>query len=75
MKNKALLESIHKHLGVGKIYKHGPQSVQLQVLSKKYFPFIFQHFDRFGLITHKGSDFLFLKQVFQLIQRKEHLTL
>ena len=35
LENKALLEFIHKHLGVGKIYKHGPQSVQLQVLSKK----------------------------------------
>ena len=37
--------------------------------------FIFQHFYRFGLITKKGADFLLLKQVFQLIQRKHHLTL
>ena len=75
LKNKALLEFIHKHLGVGKIYKHGPESVQLQVLSKKDLPFIFKHFYRLGLITHKGCDFLLLKQVFQVIQRKEHLTL
>ena len=47
----------------------------MPVLSKKDLPFIFQYFDRFGLITHKGSDFLLLKQVFQLIQRKEHLSL
>ena len=70
-----MLEAIKKYFGVGKIYKHGPQSVELRVASKEDLPFIFKHFDRFDLITNKGADFLLLKQVFQLIQRKHHLTL
>ena len=74
VKDKALLELIQKHFGVGKIYKHGPQSVQLRVSSKEDLPLIFQHFDIFGLITQKGADFVLQKQIFKLIQAKEHLT-
>ena len=74
VKDEAILESIQKHFGVGKIYKHGPESVQLRVASKEDLPFIFRHFDRFGLITQKGADFVLQKQIFKLIQAKEHLT-
>ena len=70
VKDEAILESIQKHFGVGKIYKHGPQSVQLRVASKEDLPLIFRHFDRFGLITKKGADFLLQKQIFKLIQAK-----
>ena len=64
VKDEAILESIQKHFGVGKIYKHGPQSVQLRVASKEDLPFIFRHFDRFGLITKKGVDFVLQKKIF-----------
>ena len=70
VKDEAILESIQKHFGVEKIYKHGLQSVQLRVASKEDLPFIFRHFYRFGLITQKGADFVLQKQIFKLIQAK-----
>ncbi len=36
---------------------------------------IIDHFDEYPLITKKQADFLLFKQVFDLISRKEHLTM
>lgn len=73
-KDKALLQEIKSYLGVGKIYKQGSQSIQLRVESIKELQAIINHFDEYPLITEKWSYFRLFKQVFKLVERKEHLT-
>jgi len=36
---------------------------------------VIDHFDKYPLITHKLADYLLFKQAFELVNRKEHLTL
>ena len=36
---------------------------------------IIKHFDAYPLITQKQADYLLFKEVFNLINRKEHLTM
>ena len=75
VKDQAILEGIKNSLRVGQIYKSGPKTVQLQVLSNKELKVILEHFYKFPLITQKRADFLLLMQVFELMERREHLTL
>lgn len=74
-KDKALLENIKQHLGVGKIYKKGSNQVRLLVTTLKEIKILVEFFDKFPLITQKYADFLILKEVFNLMVNKEHLTL
>ena len=74
VKDQAILEVIKKSLGVGKIYKSGPQSIQYVVTSIKELERVINHFDQYPLITKKRGDFDLLKKVFILIKNKEHLT-
>ena len=74
VKDQAILEGIKKSLGVGKIYKSGPQSIQYVVTSIKELERVINHFDQYPLITKKRGDFYLLKKVFILIKNKEHLT-
>jgi len=73
-KDRALLELIKASLGVGQIYKHGKDSIQLRVSSVKDLLVIIDHFDKYPLITQKLADYLLFKRVFELMNRKEHLT-
>jgi hypothetical protein len=73
-RDRALLELIIASLGVGQIYKHGNNSIQLRVLSINDLQVIIKHFDKYPLITQKLSDFLLFKKAIELINRKEHLT-
>jgi hypothetical protein len=89
-KDKVLLEQIQSNFGVGKINKHGPESIQLRVGSIKELEVIINHFDKLPspslmggtgggrpslpLITQKGSDFQLLKQAYEIIKNKRHLT-
>jgi hypothetical protein len=68
------LELIIASLGVGQIYKHGKDSIQLRVSSVKDLQVIIDHFDKYPLITQKLADYLLFKRVFELMNRKEHLT-
>jgi hypothetical protein len=36
---------------------------------------IIDHFDKFPLITQKRADYLLFKKAFEIVKRKEHLTL
>ena len=74
-KDLFLLENIKNFFNVGKIYKHGAESVQFLVGSVKDLEIIISHFDSFGLITQKRVDFELFKKVFYMVQKKEHLTL
>lgn len=76
-KDKVLLESIQASLGgVGGIYKQGKDSVQLIVFSladinNKIIP----HFERYPLITQKRVDYEGWKEVINLMNSKQHLTI
>jgi hypothetical protein len=72
--DRAILEDIKGFFGVGYISKHGKDSIKYQVCSIKDLLVIIEHFDKYPLITQKGSDYLLLKQAVELIKRKQHLT-
>lgn len=69
------MKEIQSTLGVGEIHIHGKESVQYRVESISEFQVIVDHFDKYPLITQKLSDYLLFKRVFELIKKKEHLTI
>lgn len=74
-KDRALLLSIQSFFGgVGRISKHRKEYIQYRVTSLKDLAIIINHFDRYPLLTQKQADFIFLKQAYELIKNKEHLT-
>jgi hypothetical protein len=73
-KDKALLENIQTFFGVGKIYKHSQNSYIYKVQSIKDLQVIIVYFDKYPLITKKRADYLLFKQIIELMQKKEHLT-
>lgn len=73
-KDRALLESIKRHFGVGKIYKHGKDSIEFRVTGLKNLSVIINHFDKYPLITQKLADYILFKQAVKLVQEKVHLT-
>jgi hypothetical protein len=73
-KDIILLELIKKFWGdIGNIAKDG-KDIKYRVTSLKDLKVIIDHFDKFPLITQKKADYVFFKQVFDLVSRKEHLT-
>lgn len=60
---------------MGKIHKHGKESVQFRVESVKELQVIIDHFDRYPLVSAKVADYLLFKQCYNLIVLKEHLRL
>ena len=75
-KDKPLLVGIQKSLQVyGKIYRQGPDKLQLQVHSIKELESVIIHFEKFELLTQKRYDFRFSKRVLKKMKLKEHLTL
>jgi len=73
-KDIKILEAVQKTWGVGKIYKHGQDSLMYRVSSLKNLRVITNHFDNYPLITQKLADYLLFKQSIDLIQKKLHLT-
>lgn len=75
-KDRAILGLIQAYFnGVGNINQQGKDLIQYNVSSLKDLALIIAHFDKYPLITKKQADYLLFKQVFELISRKEHLTL
>ena len=70
-----LLEMIQSYFGVGKINKSRADAIRYRVGSTKELIVIINHFDKFPLITQKRADFELFKQVVEIINRQEHLTL
>jgi len=60
--------------GVGKIHKHGKDSVQYRVESIKELQKIVDHFDKYPLVSAKAVDYLLFKECFNIIKLQEHLT-
>jgi len=73
-KDIKILEAVQKTWGVGKIYKHGEDSLMYRVSSLKNLRVITNHFDNYPLITQKLADYQLFKQSIDLIQKKLHLT-
>lgn len=73
-RDRELLESIQRYLGVGKIYKMGTNSLEYRVSGLKNLRVIINHFDKYPLITKKLADYILFKQAVKLIEQKEHLT-
>uniref|UniRef100_UPI0030E1934F hypothetical protein n=1 Tax=Dematophora necatrix TaxID=2751867 RepID=UPI0030E1934F len=74
-KDLNLLESIQRTFNVGKIYKHGVDSMQYRVSSLNNLQVIIKHFDKYPLITQKQGDYLLFKEAVNLTINKEHLSL
>jgi hypothetical protein len=75
-KDLALLELIRSSLGgVGNIYQNGKDTILYRVSSVKDLRVIIDHFDKYPLITQKLADYLLFKKAYELINRKEHLTI
>lgn len=74
IKDLYLLEKIKNHLGVGKIYKRGQQSAQIQVSSVKEIAKLMEYFSNYPLITKKWADCELLKRIINLMLNKQHLT-
>ena len=73
-KDKELLEWIQKSLGVGRIYKHGPDSLYYRIFGLNNLSVIIKHLDSFPLLTQKQADYILFKQVVELMNIGEHLT-
>lgn len=73
-KDTDLLEKIQSSWGVGKIHKHGKDSVQYRVESIKELQVIVDHFYKYPLISAKVGDFIQFKKAFDIIKSQEHLT-
>ncbi|KAK2121990.1 LAGLIDADG endonuclease [Fusarium oxysporum II5] len=74
-KDIKLLEAIQRTFKIGKIYKHGVDSMQYRVSSLKNLQIITDHFDSYPLITQKRADYLLFKQAIAIIKNKEHLSM
>ncbi len=73
-KDIALLEEIQLTMGVGKIHKHGKDSLQYRVESIKELQVIVDHFDKYPLVTAKVADYILFKEAFNIIKNQEHLS-
>lgn len=68
------MEKIQSYLGVGKLHKHGKDSVQYRVESINDLQVIIDHFDKYPLVSAKIVDYILFKKAFYIIKLKEHLT-
>lgn len=74
-KDLAILESIQSYFGVGIISKQGKDSIQYRVIGLKDLKVIIDHFEKYPLLTKKRADYELFKQVVEIMNCKEHLTL
>ena len=76
-KDREILDLIKSYFGeVGTISAQSKDSVQYRVASLKDLnDIIIPHFEKYPLITQKKADFILFKQIIDLINNKEHLTL
>ena len=69
-----LLEKIQAYWGVGKIHKHGKDSLQFRVESIKDLQIIINHFENYPLISAKVTDYILFKKALDIIELQEHLN-
>ena len=75
-KEKVLLEAIRCFFsGVGAIKKGGDSLIKYLVRSVNDLAILIAHFDKYPLITQKWADYQLFKQAFEIVNRKEHLSI
>lgn len=74
-KDLIILNQIKLFFGVGKITKLSTESIQYRVSDLNDLNIIINHFDNYSLLTKKQIDYLFFKQVVNLMKEGKHLTL
>ena len=74
-KDKDLLKKIKSFYGVGGIYDQDEKGCNYMVQSLQDLKIIIDHFNKFPLLTQKRADFLLFLQIFNLMDKKEHLTI
>jgi len=75
-KEEILLEAIRNFFsGVGIVKKVNNNLIRYQVRSINDLAIIIAHFDQYPLISQKWSDYQLFRQAFQIVNRKEHLSI
>jgi hypothetical protein len=73
-KDLDLLYSIKNFFGIGKITKHGENSIQYLVRSLADLEIILSHFDKYPLLSEKWGDYKLFRDGVELIKTKAHLN-
>lgn len=75
-KEEILLEAIRNFFSeVGIVKKVNNNLIRYQVRSINDLAIIIAHFDQYPLISQKWSDYQLFRQAFQIVNRKEHLSI
>ena len=74
-KDFSILKSIKSYLGVGGINQKSDGTCVYYVRQFQDISILIDHFDKYPLITQKFADYLLFKSAFEIIKKKEHLTL
>ena len=76
-KDLPLLDEIKAHfLGLGSIKKNGKNTFSYRIESSEQISnVILPYFNKYPLITQKLGDYLLFREVVEMINNKEHLTL
>jgi hypothetical protein len=75
-KDHPLLKRLQSYLkGVGKIKERTDECFEYRVSSTSDLAIIINNFEKYPLVTQKQADFKLFKQAYELIKRKEHLTI
>jgi hypothetical protein len=70
------LERLKSYFGLGNIIEHGKDSISYKVTSIQNLNIaILPHFSKYPLITQKKADYILFKQIVDLMNGKNHLTL
>lgn len=72
-KDIVLLERVQSYFNVGYIYKEREFSVY-RISSREDLAILMDHFRKYPLTTQKFADYILLKQILDLFNRKAHLT-
>ena len=74
-KDLSILKSIKSYLGVGGINQKSDGTCVYYIRQFQDISILIDHFDKYPLITQKFADYLLFKSAFEIIKKKEHLTL
>ena len=74
-KDRALLEKIQNYLGIGGISTQGTNGVQFYINSIKDRKILVEFLNENPLISQKRVDFTIYRDIVQLMENREHLTL
>jgi len=74
IKDIALLKLIQNTLNVGKVRKNSETTAVFRVDNLQEIQVVINHFKKYPLVSAKHSDFLLFEAAYNLIKKKEHLT-